>query len=619
MAPPVGARVGSADPEKRMDPSQRAAIGKIVDRAGQLFFWAGLGSIVGYWASDRGMPWLPTFVGGVLLLGILSLLAILVGRALMGKAQDSKTRAVRWRILVAVLLAVAAAGARLSVFWMAEPSPLTRLSREDLHEAFKEDTLHYAELDRGMDDAVRYLHTLDVLPEDRALVLSSEGEAELLDLWATLYANAFAQDSIRIFYEDWYRFDPSRAQRASHVRAFLLTYAAELSVYERTARFATTVLEHKSAVKFLDTPHPSHGLGEGTFSMLRQDIHGSRDQARIVAGAQYLEFLEEGLAIDPEELGVGDLWNDVEEKLASVERLGLVDRATLQVRADLQGMKRTVRHVWYPAQSNVASFLGDVRVRRIGWYLIDETQQEAIDAALQPGDILLGRKNWYISNVGLPGFWPHAILYVGEPVKLMAAFDTDPAVLQWVETQAGHPTTYSAWLEEEFPREWEDYRTGHEGHPNRVIEAISEGVVTNSFPHVTGDTLGGLRPKLPPLAKAQAIAYAFAQIGKPYDFDFDFATEHAIVCSELVWRAYRPGEGKEGFDVPLVALGGRQTLPANEIAKWYDTDAGTKALDFVLFYDADERNRVSIPRDAAAFRGSWKRSRWEIVVGEATL
>jgi hypothetical protein len=595
--------------------ADRRLVGKYVDRSGQLLFWAGLGSVVGYWSADRGMRWLPDFLGGIVILALCSLGAIVLGRVMTGKAIDPQSRRVSTRAAVAIGLMALASAARLGVYWAAAPSPLTELDKSALHTAFAEDTLHYGEIDRGMASAVERVE--GILPADRSAVLSADGERELLDLWRTLFDHAFAQDAIRIFYEDWYRFDASRIERASHVRSFLLSYGAELSMYERTARFAQVVLAHPSAAKFLDTPHGD--LPEGTFSRLRQDLHGARDQARIAAGAQYMKFLVEGLAVDPEELGVGALWNDVEAKLDAIAALGLVDRATLQVRADLQGLKRTVRHTWYPAQARAASFLGDVRLRRIGWYLITSEQREAIDAELAPGDILLGRKNWYVSNVGLPGFWPHAILYVGDPAKLQA-LDGDPAVAAWVAA-AGGSGTYTQWLAARFPRAWAEYQAGHEGHPIRVIEAVSEGVVLHSFDHATGDTLGAVRPKLPPLAKAQAIAYAFAQIGKPYDFDFDFATDHAIVCSELVWRAYRHAEGKAGFEIPLVEIGGRQTLPANEIARFYAEAYGSdrEAFDFVLFYDADERARVSRRSDEIAFRESWKRSRWDIVVEEKTL
>jgi hypothetical protein len=593
----------------------RRLLGRYVDRAGQLVFWAVLGSVVGYWSADRGLRWIPDFVGALLVVALVSLLAIVVGRVMTGKAIDPQGRRVSVRALIAMGLLAAAAAGRLAVYWAAAPAPLTELDKAALYRAFAEDTRHFEELDRGMARAVESVEA--VLPADRTAVLSADGERQLLDLGRALYDNAFAQDAIRVFYEDWYRFDPSRAERASHVRSFLLSYAAELSVYERTARFAQVVLARPSASKFLDAPHGE--LPEGTFSRLRQDLHGARDQARIVAGAQYMRFLVDGLAVDPEELGVGPLWRTVETKLAAVEALGLVDRATLQVRADLQGLERTVRHTWYPAQAHAAAFLGDVRLRRIGWYLITPEQQETIDRALEPGDVLLGRKNWYLSNVGLPGFWPHAILYVGDAAKLRR-LDRDPDVAAWMATE-GASGTYTEWLAARFPRTWAEYVSGRDGAPIRVIEAISEGVVLNRFDHVTGDTLAAVRPRLPPLAKAQAIAYAFAQIGKPYDFDFDFATDHAIVCSELVWRAYRPAEGKAGFEIPLVSIGGRQTLPANEIARAYADAYGSEreTFDFVLFYDSDERSRVSVPSDERAFRDSWRRSRWDVVVGEKTL
>ncbi len=40
------------------------------------------------------------------------------------------------------------------------------------------------------------------------------------------------------------------------------------------------------------------------------------------------------------------------------------------MRADLQVVKRSVRRTWFPAQKRVAEWMGDVRTRRPGRYLI---------------------------------------------------------------------------------------------------------------------------------------------------------------------------------------------------------------------------------------------------------
>jgi hypothetical protein len=276
--------------------------------------------------------------------------------------------------------------------------------------------------------------------------------------------------------------------------------------------------------------------------------------------------------------------------------------------------KRGVRRAWFPVQAETADLMGDIRYRRIGWYLIPEAQQERADALLEPGDILVSRKNWYLSNVGLPGFWPHAILYLGAPDKL-DAWSEDAGVQAWVEAEAGRPMRFSELLERRYPSAWRRYRYGDAAGRHRVIEAVGEGVIFNSLAHVAGDYFAGVRPRLTRKARAQAILEAFAHEGKPYDFDFDFATEHAVVCTELVWRAYRPMPGKEGLDPTLSRVAGRMTLPANEMMRWAaaNSDGPSRLFDFVFFIDARERSRETFFSDEAAFRATPDRVKWDFV------
>jgi hypothetical protein len=145
-----------------------------------------------------------------------------------------------------------------------------------------------------------------------------------------------------------------------------------------------------------------------------------------------------------------------------------------------------------------------------------------------------------------------------------------------------------------------------------VIEAISEGVVFNTLHKAAGDYIGAMRPRLDKVAKAQAIAEAFRYWGRPYDFDFDFATDHALVCTELVWRAYRPRDDKLGLDFALVSVAGRQTLPANEIVKEFARGAQkeSRQLDFVYFLDANEKKRKAKIQSKESFARSSARSKW---------
>ena len=75
-------------------------------------------------------------------------------------------------------------------------------------------------------------------------------------------------------------------------------------------------------------------------------------------------------------------------------------------------LKEDSFRAWFPIQKRVSEWMGDTKVRRTP-SLITEEDLDKMRKSLAPGDILLERRNWYLSNAGLPGFWPHAALYIG--------------------------------------------------------------------------------------------------------------------------------------------------------------------------------------------------------------
>ncbi|MFH1468022.1 MAG: YiiX/YebB-like N1pC/P60 family cysteine hydrolase [Pseudomonadota bacterium] len=591
--------------------------GRVIDGVGQAMLPTGLGALAGFYAADQGMRLLPDLLELTLAWTLGALAFIALGKLLRGRLFKPAPEGVRLRkrvVAVLVLMALAL-GARLGVHYLKEPSPLTELSPAAFEEAFVLDAATLREDERGLERLLQTLERAGVPAPGNDVVLSADDEVLLLQTWQALLDYLVSLDATRVFWEDWYRFDPSRVERSQHLRAFLLCAAAEATLYEKAARFTAPVLKNPSAKKFLDEAHPAVGLPEGSFSHLREEVLGARDQAMILAGERYLEILEKGLGgrREARELGVEDLWRELERRHAVIEAVAPIDRAALTVRADAQPLKRSVRRVWFPVQKETADWMGDVRVRRVGWYLIPEEQQEEAAAKMQPGDIMLTRKNWYLSNVGLPGFWPHALLYLGAPDELTAYFD-DPVVLEWLEVYTGQRVSLPDLLEQQFPEAWLRYRIDDEGHPHRIIEAVSEGVVFNTMNHASGDYMAAVRPQLDKVAKAQAILEAFSYWGRPYDFDFDFATDHAVVCTELVWRSYRPAEGKEGLEFPLTRVAGRVTLPANVLAQHFAERLASPepGYDFVVFIDAHEKERTTFFSDQASFAASWQRTKWDI-------
>jgi hypothetical protein len=235
---------------------------------------------------------------------------------------------------------------------------------------------------------------------------------------------------------------------------------------------------------------------------------------------------------------------------------------------------------------------------------------------MEPGDIVVARQNWFLSNIGLPGFWPHAELYLGVPDMLAAYFDADEEVKTWLATLPGKPKTLSEHLSKAFPAKWAKY-TGKDEHgdPIRIIESISEGVSFTGPEHgLRVDYMGVMRPRLSKKDKAQAIIRAFTYQGRPYDFNFDFFSDQTLVCTELVYKSYAPSKDVKGIQIGLVDVAGRRTLPANEIVKLFDLeyDKPDRQLDFVAFLDGREDKKGAIEEDALTFRKSYQRMKWDI-------
>ncbi len=598
----------------------RLQVGNLLYYAGLLGLPLGVGAALGFYAGAWGMRWLPTMLEIFLMTCLVSLLAIIGGRVLEGSAikMTDKGLRLRRRVITAIVFVSLLILARLGVYWAQRPSPLTELSPAQFNMVFETDLRNYFEYDKGLD---RLIETLEEYSKDfgtdRSRLLTASEEKLLRDIWTSIYDYAFALDQIRAFYEDWYRFDPTHSQCSFHHRSFLLAFAAELSLYEKSTRFITLASEYPNVVKFLNTPHRGAGLEAESFSRFREEFQNSGDHARIVAGGQYLLWLEKGLKGREviAEAGCGELWEKVELETALINRAGTVQMAGVTVKGDIEPFKRAVGRMWFNGQRGVAKWMGNTRIKRIGRYLIDEKRRGEMEEKLEPGDILFSRKNWYLSNVGLPGFWPHAIFYLGSPDKFEEYFN-DPAVLAFVREISGEDMTLGQYMDRRYPKQWLTYQLGREQSDYCVIEGLSPGVIFNTMKDTCGDYMAAVRPRLGKKAKAQAVLEAFSHHGKDYDYNFDFATDHALVCTELVWRSYRPDEGKDGLEIPLVEMAGRKTLPANEIAKLFAAEYGSPdaQFDFVCFVDASEETQETFFATEEEFLLSCERAKWSFAL-----
>ena len=375
---------------------------------------------------------------------------------------------------------------------------------------------------------------------------------------------------------------PTVADERRRLQSFLIAYSAALTLQAKGLSIAALFAASPNAVRKLNEPEPVWGIPANVYDTIYDNVTRAGNVALLSHSQAYYESMRpafEALDLDADP-DFGWIPALIAEHLQTVETLAPSFWEAAFIKAQRESLG-TGRKAVYGLLAFVSRLAGDTKVRPAA-ATVSVASARALEAELEPGDVILTRKNYYVSNGFLPGFWPHAILYVGTPEELRARGTKNRP---WVQK---HLAQYTA--------------PGRDGHPNRVVEAISEGVVFSSIEAALhADHVAVLRPRLSQARRDAAIERAFSHVGKPYDFEFDFFSTHQIVCTELVYRAYDEAIGGERIELEMQRILGRDTYPAIEfVRKFRDETHADRAriaagqprrstFDFVAYLDGDKR------------------------------
>lgn len=203
--------------------------------------------------------------------------------------------------------------------------------------------------------------------------------------------------------------------------------------------------------------------------------------------------------------------------------------------------------------------------------------ENRLNELLQPGDVIVTRHDYALSNLFLPGFWPHAALHVGdEHVKVRLELDrVEPRSAPWV-------------------------------NPCRVLEARKDGVLFRQLDDTLSvDAFTVIRPRLAPDEIDTGIARAVSHAGKLYNFDFDFFAADRLVCTEVVYRAY---DGLGDIHMPLTKRSGKLTFSAEDLL---DLAVDGRGFDVIAIYGTPDcpNELVEGPRARELLAASYRAER----------
>ncbi len=320
--------------------------------------------------------------------------------------------------------------------------------------------------------------------------------------------------------------------------AFIVGYSAACQLVRLDRLMLFEIASSSTMQRKLNEPFEDYRIPRKQFTLIFQSFVDQRDALIIHDAIHHLRRNRARLGLLATDALVGTLVRDLgrREQWLDTSKRNYLRRYTSYTshvirRRGVVGMSQALAQIM-EGFGRTASGIGGRPLKRIN----DATRQE-LALLLQPGDVLVTRHDHVLTNLFLPGFWPHVALYIGSPEERDAR---------------------SIEIDEERQVRWSGDRC--------VLEALKDGVHFRALSDTLAvDHVLVLRPIFDRRVIDLAIARACKHEGKPYNFDFDFFNNDRLVCTEVVYRAF---DGLDGMDLPLTLRAARQTLSAEDLVKF---------------------------------------------------
>ncbi len=471
-------------------------------------------------------------------------------------------------------------------------SPFIGLQDEEISKSLTEDETVILYLSERLDRLLAEAEEKDLFAVDFNNVTGEQKES-LKVFWNDYLEVLLELDLLKQRYVTFYQIN-ALTKSDLHRQAFQNGYVSFLTQHNYALRLQENVGSDNSLVTYLNQSVEDVGFGSGTYSVLESKLTDADEILRLNTGRAYYSSIAED----------GEIKSLVDEYMSNIDD-SIYSYTKLVAKKPLNFLEKNSAKLWFPIQKQSAIQISYVRTTNRDYHISPEYIKQHKDKFL-PGDILLERREWHATNVGIPGFWTHTALHIGT-LDYLDEYFVDLSSLEGLK--------FSDYLEKENVAAYAAFKGGDEdGFPYAVIESKRPGVVLMSLEgSANADSLGVLRVKnLDKEKHFKIIMQALQHLGKPYDYDFNFVTDDALVCSELVYKAY---QDIEELSIEPQEFNGRPIVSPNEFAEKYadELDSDESEMTLVLFLDGNEKKKSVIEKGEEEFAASWDRPKWHIV------
>jgi len=323
--------------------------------------------------------------------------------------------------------------------------------------------------------------------------------------------------------------------KSKDLRIFGIAFCAAAMLVRSAGYLIELAREHPVILTKLDEAEPRYQLPRKTLTRIYRSLSAPTAQWRYRQARKFYELFRTQIhqELEASDLGQLILWLEEEEPLFDARKRSL-GRSLLEYglysleRSASSGYTKVMFHLFRLSGSAIAELKQPfVKARGSGKRVSAEILEE-ISELLKPGDILITRHDDAMSNLFLPGFWPHAALYIGRSEE----------------------------------REFLGFPAARDNNVT-VLEAKKDGVRFRELRETLSvDAFLVLRPKVSPEELRAALTRALSHEGKLYDFIFDFRKAERLACTEVVYRSFH---GIGSWRLELLKKSGRLALPAENL------------------------------------------------------
>lgn len=327
--------------------------------------------------------------------------------------------------------------------------------------------------------------------------------------------------------------------------ALLTAYSGALVLVD-AARFLREMFHDRPVVRSkLNEPDRVFGIPAGTYDLVQKSLTSPVHAWHLYHAFMYVSENRDMLAEMAEtnaQRHLLEIVNQLESRLdVTVDRFVLVRARVRSTSLNQRFGTGLLARALYGLQKCVSRLIADCYLKVGHQPGLPSTIEAEIEQQMRPGDVVIVRKEHAFTNYFLPGYWPHAALYLGSLSELQD--------LKLNETS--------------LQPHWTQLESLDSSRQTRVLESMKDGVRFRSLSNpFRSDAIAVIRPRLDREQVSTAIARGCQHANKPYDFDFDFTTADKLVCTEVVYRAF---DQIGDINFALTKRAGRLTLSAEDL------------------------------------------------------